>query len=414
MNKNILSFTIVTLLLCILIFPSIDSNCVENDIYRSNNKNNSLSYDYGLKAGGQYRFQYKIINFFSSINYREKINDGEVQEIINSMEQYSPLILNEMKGLSDSIGISLNKLVKLKIRLTSQFRESCTSLAATGNATKNDETFVMQNIDPVFGAVFSNILWRILTYKLRVRHNTLKYKYAYFGIPILVEIPIINEKGLGWSGATVSITKDEERSVDGGPGMWGGGMGYAWNQLVMMNCKNVSEIGYYYSDPIKPKTEGYFWSDTWCDREGGILNSELTYNHLALVYGNSTDITKSPEGILWHAQHHQWLDPQKTGSILPENYPSSKLRAERARELLIKNYGNITLDVCKEILRDHEGGTDPNNKDSSDICRHADEDNLGFTIQSWIIESKKLTVYHTRGAPCKHNYINRDFSDIFS
>jgi len=423
--KNILVFFVIFLLIFSMLIPlsSCGNNNEKNGEISNNNIQISQFYISGLKNGKTYYSLYKAVDIISSLYYAINKNNIEIMPAeahINYLEKNYPFILDEMKGISASTGIKLERISKLKQILHSVVRESCTNLAATGNATKNNETFLMQSIDGALSPNFllANILWKLMTCKLWIKENSLKYRYAYFGIPGWEEIPILNEKGLGWGGTTVSITEDESRYTDNGSGILGGPLGYEWNQLIMMNCKSVSEVCVFYEDPLKPQTEDYsqvpyFWSDMWCDKQGNILNVEMTHNYLALVYGNSTEITDTPDGILWHANHHQWLDPNLTGSVFPEEKLSSKLRAERTRELLIQNYGNITIDVCKGILRDHDAGFNPNKKDSGDICRHPDLNNLGWTVASWIVSPKDMTVYFMNKNPCRSEYLKRDFSEIF-
>ena len=108
------------------------------------------------------------------------------------------------------------------------------------------------------------------------------------------------------------------------------------HQNTMMTCKNVSEVAQLWknmeraSDKSKKGFNRWdFSTSVWCDREGGVLTIEQTHNHIITVFGNSTEITGAPKDVLWHAAHHQWLDPNQTGSVFPDEYPSSALRAER-------------------------------------------------------------------------------------
>lgn len=151
----------------------------------------------------------------------------------------------------------------------------------------------------------------------------------------------------------------------------------------------------------------------WCDREDGILFIEQTNNHFIAVFRNSTDITKSKEDIIWHSNHHQWLDPNLTGSKYPKEDMSSKLRAERAHELLLENYGNITLETCKQICRDRSGGYNHKGEDSADICAHPDEKGARRTIISWIVEPNKYLVHMTSGSPSDNNYFTYNLLEIF-
>lgn len=421
-TKKVLAFFTISLFIGLTILPAIDGRITntKNIITFFNDKSEikiqsldaSSPYDYGLKVGRHLGLQYKLIDLLTRITNKHSTNTKDIKEQINDMEQYCPFILEEFKGLSASTHIKLERLLYLQKLLYSIFDRGCTTTASTGNATKNNETFITQNIDAT-GRGIGAFLNRLLYSKLRIKKTTIRYKYVFYGIPILYEIPILNEKGLGWGSNVIRRTKNESRYIDSGPGIWGLG-GSQWNQLIMMTCKNVSEVICFYSGIMKPSTEKGFWNDVWCDSEGGILMVEMTHNHIITVFGNSTDISNASEGILWHAGHHQWLDPNQTGSIFPDDYPSSALRAERSRELLEENYGNITLDVCKSICRDHDGGFDPNGKDSGDICRHSDKNDPGFTMRSWIIQPKDLTVYWTRGPPCHFRYIKRDFTKIFA
>ena len=97
-----------------------------------------------------------------------------------------------------------------------------------------------------------------------------------------------------------------------------------------------------------------------------------------------------------------------------EESASSPPRSDRAYELLVENYGNITIDVLKSITRDHGGGSDKNARDSYDLCRHPDKNASSTTIISWITQPKEMTVYLTHRAPCRSRFIKHDFSTIFA
>jgi len=421
MKKNLRKVVTLTILFILFstsfLIPLSSSIIVnKNKVYNlDHNYDKSIFYLSGYRNGKKYFILYSMIDkLIETSNQKNNLKIKNPKEHLIFLENNLPFMLDEMKGISDSTGIKLERISLLKQKVTQIVRQSCTVLLATGPATKNNDTFLMQNIDGVFGGFIGNIFWKFFTLKLWVKEKTLNYKYSYFGIPGLVEIPIMNEKGLGWGGNLIVTSEDESRYVDEGPGIWGGAMGYAWNQLIMMTCKDVHELTTFYNDPLKSSTEYGLFCDSWCDKQGNILTVEHSHNHLIFVYKNSTEITNSKEGILWHTNHHQWLDPNLTGSIFPEDYPSSCMRSNRAEEILIENYGNITIDVCKSILRDHKGGFKENKKDSGDICRHPDKNNLGMTIASWIIQPKDLTVYYTNKHPCRSEYKKCDLSVLFN
>jgi len=378
----------------------------------------SSFYDYGLKVGRRFRFQYKLLDIFARLTKRNNFNENDIRDQINAMDQYCPFFLEELKGLSDITNIRLERLLYLKNFLRS-LGGCCTTMLATGPATKNDETFLINNIDNGMDTLFKALrvpinhlfVSRIFFIK-DVSYSELDYKYIYRGIPILLEFPIMNEKGLSFGNNGIMATKNKSRYIDTGPGI---DMDML-RRLTMHTCKNVTEVANLYKSLERmcaTDKDGTQISDStsWCDTEGGILNIEETHNYIITVFGNSTEITESKEGILWHTSHHQWLDPNLTGSAYPYEYKSSGIRAKRAHEILEKNYGNITLDVCKEMARDHGGGYNPDRKDSGDICRHPDKNKIIVTAYSFIINPKEFTIYQTRKSPCKGSFWQYNLSE---
>ena len=379
----------------------------------------SSPYEYGLKVGRRFCLIYKIIDILADFTKNNKISNKDIEEQINLIEQNCPFFLDELMGLSDGLNIKLERLIFLQNLFLSMFNHECTVTLATGRATKYNETFLTFNVDTSVGIgdTIGTILHRLFALKCWiVRINTIRYKYAFWGVPIIYEFPFLNEKGLGWGSPGTRLTTNQSRYIDEGPGI----STMMLERLTMMTCKDVNEAAELYKNMERgsQKDKGWFHqydgsSSCYCDRNGGILIIEQTHNYIKTVFGNSTDITGAPENILWHANHHQWLDPNLTGSIFPSEYLSSALRAERALELLICNYGNITLEVCKNIVKDHGGGFDKNGKDPGDICRHPNKEDNRITAYAWIIQPKNLTVYWTYRIPCRSIFWKHDFSRYF-
>jgi len=377
------------------------------------NSNNSIIYfgnysffDHGFRIGLKYNYLYYfLVDLFDSLVNQEDMvifyEKALYQKSI--LEKYCPVFLEELKGLSKATLISLEKIIATQIFLSSFFDNQCTTTASTAPATRYNETFLTTNYDPSITSPMLPITRIFFTRDYHINRVVSGYNYAYLGIPVLYEIPLINERGLGFGGNGIGITDDPDRHIDEGEGI----PTYFLERLTMMSCSNVSEVARFWRDSDRSSDKDKNWpkhwdysTSVWCDREGGILMIEQSHSYIITVFGDSTDTSDAPEGILWHANHHQWLDPNLTGSKYPSKYPSSMMRGNRARELLLENYGNITLDVCKAITRDHGGGTNPNGKDSSDICRHPDKNDTHITAFSWIVVPEKMTVYWTRGQPC--------------
>ncbi len=430
--KKVLVTLIVMLLLEMTIIPTMYSGTIDTKIVKASSESisencvnsieTSSSYDYGFMAGRLLNRHYKILTTLFNFLEDREINKKYFENQMENLEQYYPFFLEELRGLSASTNIKLETLFLIQSKLCSLFGGECTATISTGKATKNNETFLTFNVDTsvenIRDILFQTILHRIFSFKFWIaRINTMEYRYAFWGIPVLYEFPILNEEGLGWGSPGTLLTENKSRCVDEGPGI----ATLLLEKLAMMTCKNVSEVAKLYNNIERASQKGKGWfnmydgsSSCFCDKEGGILVIEQTHNYILTVFGNSTDITGAPEGILWHTNHHQWLDPNLTGSVYPSENPSSAFRAERAQELLEQYYGNITLDVCKKIARDHGGGYNRDGKDSGDICRHPDKYSLKVNTFGWIIVPKELTVYMTHNSPCKSIFWKHDFTRQFT
>lgn len=282
--------------------------------------------------------------------------------------------------------------------------DRCTTMLATGNATKNNETFLMQNLD---GGWFLTILLRTLSLSILInRTNSNNFKYAFIGIPGILEHPIINEKGLGLGQTATLCKKGRYRPDMDREGVY-------INSLIrttMKTCRNVQEV----VELWRNTKISYFFkngqinqSTVWCDRDGGILSLEVGPGTIKAVFGDSTDITGSKKGIIWHSRHHQWLDGNETGSLLHGENLGSTLNAERAREMLEENYGKITLDVCKKLTADH------GKQKFEGLCKHPDDERKVYTCYSYIIEPKNMRVHLSRDYPCKNKFRKYDFTNKF-
>lgn len=374
----------------------------------------SNSYNYGFKAGNMYTFQYKILDLLTRFLDRDKSSDNELR--ISSLETCCPEFLEELKGLSDSTNIRIERLLEIQVFLSKFLSGHCTVTLSTGPATKDNQTYLSQNWD-VYGYGLTKYLVSLYTYMPHIRRIGTNYRYVYLGIPVLSEIFLMNEKGLCWCGTETSLTENESRYIDEGDGV----PIYFLERKTMETCKNVSEVAYLWvnsnrsadKDKIYPRHFD-FGTSGWADGEGGILYIEQSHNHILTVFGNSTEITNTSAGILWHSLHHIWIDPNLTGSKYAEECLTSPYKTARAKQLLEGNYGNITVDVLKALCRDHAGGFDPNAPDPADICWHPTKENPYITSFSWIAQPKNLTLYWTHRQPCKGYYWEYDFTRIFT
>ena len=424
MKKSIITLMAVLLILALLM-PSIDSKIIDTEKniidYQIESTiietKASSSYEYGLNVGRQFRLEFKLLDLLLRFSNKFVINEIDIEKQVSSLDKYCPDYLEELRGLSQGCKLRIERLLAIQSFLSKYMAGYCTVTLSTSPATKNNQTYLTQNWDIDLFPRGLPLLNRLFSYRLRIHNVKSHYRYVYLGIPILYEIFLINEKGLGWGAMATSLTENESRYIDEGDGI----PIYLLERQTMRTCKNVSEVATLWinserssdKNQIFPRHWDYA-TTAWCDREGGILMIEQTHNHIITVFGNSTEITNASKGILWHCLHHQWLDPNLTGSKYLGEPSTSFIRAERAHEILESNYGNITLEVCKELCRDHGGGLDPDKSDPYDICWHPSRESKTVTSFSWIIQPKNFTVYMTHRIPCRSKYWSYDFSRIFN
>jgi hypothetical protein len=376
------------------------------------------SYEYGYNMGKKFHPVYKSIIKLLSHMYKFKSPfKMRYKDQTYILKDKSPILYEELTGLSNSLKIKLEKILQAQI-LISNFGNECTVTASTKKATKNNDTFLTENWDDsIFNPIFF-LNRHLFTKNIRVHNIGNNYKYLFVGIPVLYEIPLLNEKGLGYSGNGTIITKENSMDFDEGSGT----TIYELIRQTMMKCKNTSEVknlwGRTKRSAYKNRIYPHHWdfgSSTWCDKNGDLLSIEQTHKKIIFVDDSSITLTKAPENIIWHANHHQWLGSYNSGSVNSSNLDSisSGLREIRAKKLLLDNYGNITLDVCKSITRDHKYGFNGMEKNSGTICRHPDKNLLKATIFSYILEPKKMTVHLTHGYPCRLEYEEINCEKLF-
>jgi len=376
-------------------------------------------YEYGKWVGKNLKIYFSIIKLKNIFAKEESLTNLELLSEKKDSSELMNFSYEELRGLSDGLNINIRSLGTILEHFTDCFlKGECTTTLSTSPGTKKGETYLTQNFDGEFSFpdIFTILIYHYFTWRCWVVKIGDNFGYAFWGIPLLWEIPFLNEKGLGMGGNGIHLS--ENRPVDEGDGI----SKYWLERHAMRTCKNVVEVATLIDNSERASGRNNRWPHMWdnsvyvlCDNLGGIVMIEQMHDNFIAVFGNDTNITHTREGILWHTNHHQWLDPNLTGSVFPFEYKSSQKRGERALELLNSsdNYGKITIDTCMNIMKDHQGGTNSSKKDSSDICRHPDKIDHGFTMFSWIIKPKDMKVYWTHGCPCRHRYVEYDFYSIF-
>ena len=309
--------------------------------------------------------------------------------------------------------------------------KSCTTTAATNDATlSEDSTFLHQNIDN--GAI-PDPIWKIFSSKtIHVAKIDGEYDYAFWLTPVINEWPFLNEKDVGFVGNGLRLNdttnvNTSEKIPAAMPSLW-------LVRCAMMDCECVTDpenpegqedpfdVYSLYINSIRASGRDKTWpqgwnnqNSIWCDGLGNILAIEQMNDYFESKTENPLESSTYKPNILWHTNHHMWLDPNKTGSMkIPQDDrpPSSEMREERAHELLKNKYGSLDANYFKWfIAHDHGGGNDKDTEDENDICNP--ETQGSYIIQTNPDNQKRI--FWTRGRPCVYNiFIERSFDDIFN
>jgi len=360
----------------------------------------TTDYEYGLKIGGLFAENYRYLasTFFEKVK-GEGIDAAEISikagELIDVLNRYYPPHLERLKGLSDRIGIPLEDLVAIELYGPGLFRfgfRGCTTSASAPPATGDSKTYITWNIDGAWD------MWKL--FQFRIPHlvvNTVlgHNRYISWGVPILFEDGILNEKGLACTANTNTQTK--------GTGM---GLLPTWiNAMAMATCSNVYEVAeliaslprFSGSDPLTTMLGTNY---LWADAHGGIASTEWTHSHFGVKFGEETG------GIMGQANHNQWLDRNLTGGLGPDESPSTYARCARMWGLLREHYGHLDLATMKSIVSDHGPGN-PHIGNSMTICRHFDPEaglNQAGTGVCLIIEPNERVINWCPGHPCREPF----------
>ncbi|HEX3010631.1 MAG TPA: carcinine hydrolase/isopenicillin-N N-acyltransferase family protein, partial [Syntrophomonadaceae bacterium] len=138
----------------------------------------------------------------------------------------------------------------------------------------------------------------------------------------------------------------------------------------------------------------------------------LGYYHLADIYGHMSgiesihddfEILNPDRDMLLHSNHYI-TERFKAADTAPQLQPDSYHRLDRIRSLFNQHYGNINVEIVKEILADHDHH--PNS-----ICRHIDPTVpiSSKTLASFIMVPGEESIYIAAGNPCEYEYVRYTF-----
>jgi hypothetical protein len=267
------------------------------------------------------------------------------QAHLRTLQENWPEQLERLRGIAQGSGVGLDELGLVSMFLT---KFNCAQSASAPPATKDSAVYLSWNLDLV------NIAKPLFALPLlSVTSPENGYKTLVLGIPYLLGIGLMNEKGLSLAGASITVS-------DSGEGL----TPFELSLLIMERCRSVKEAVNLLENVPRFSTDDYFWGNftNWsfslADATGGIGTVEFTSHFIASAFGDN--------GILARANCYDYL-PQELTTCSPENpmyggasdaYAAfgSMAREARMYELLRLHYGNITLQDIWSFTADTNGG----------------------------------------------------------
>lgn len=346
------------------------------------------AYTRGVRHGSQAKglIQENISYYLHLWKVYSKMDRGlvldQARRFIPAIEGYDSEIMEEIRGIADGAGVSLEEVVALNSRYEFIWSKmavehgragGCTSIAVAPDATSNGHTLIGQNWD---------------------------YKPQLSGRCIILDI--------AQDGGPNIVTHVEAGTV-AKMGLNSEGIGLCINALVSDRDRFAPKT------PILAICRGILNSRSLSDAIGAVISAERSVSANFLIAhgeGEIIDLEITPEdvgfiyperGILTHSNH--FIDLRGRGIIdrVITICPDTLIRAERAKRLLSSRMGKIDVEALKETLRDHFNW--PNS-----ICRHEDprfhQDLQLKTLASMIMDLNKRTIHISNGPPCENEYKN--------
>jgi isopenicillin-N N-acyltransferase like protein len=308
----------------------------------------------------------------------------EAKAFIPGLKRYDRLYFNEMKGIAEGAGVSLEEIVFLNARSEIMnpawskrlIPEGCTSFLLQPSVTSNGEYYIGQTYD-WFPACSELLI--ILHVEDEAGHEFITVTEA----GILAKIGC-NNSGVG---VLLNYLNNFEINRSGTP----------YNILLRRALDSRS-----YTDAqrnIMRSPIAFGLNMFIADRSGAGIDYELAANGMDFFYPQ--------EGMLVHTNHHisQTLS---TRTFNKKMYPGSVNRYDTARRLLGRS--GLGMKDLMGLVSYHD-----DNDAHNSICRHELEDEYQIeTIFTMIIELTRMELYLCFNPPCSNPFYKISLSNVFN
>ncbi|WP_306061297.1 C45 family autoproteolytic acyltransferase/hydolase [Natronococcus wangiae] len=307
----------------------------------------------------------------------------QAEEFVPLIEEENEEYAEEMKGVAEGSGLSLEDITVLNARyevMYSAFKEAadeieegnpdaCTAFATQPEITSNGHTYLGQNWDWMPG---------LETFVMDIRRDDKPNMVAMTEAGIVGGKIGVNEHGLGMTLNGLVTAKDGENPFR---------KPYHVRFREVLDAERMDTA----LAPLITKDRACSGNVIVAHAEGEMVNLEISPEEANYLY---------PEDhLLTHANHVE--DRSTMNSEFEKLIPDTLCRAPRLKRLLSKHNGEIDVDILMDSLRDHFGH--PNS-----ICRHPNEEDPELdqlqTNGSYIMDLTERRLLGTAGPPCEREY----------
>jgi len=293
-------------------------------------------------------------------------------QFIEPVRQYDPIIIEQLQGQADAIGVPFEKMFALRCVFEmsyyyKQIQGLCTSLAATGKATIDGKTILAQNIDWL-GSYEPYLLHFHYENGTRVLALSLSGMVEYS----------LSSNGFG-NCANSLFTKGDHYRFSLPLGC------YLPKVMRQKTIQDAEEL-------LKQVARGVGYFHL-ADQSGYIVGFESTFRDIEVIVPK--------DDMIFHSNCY-CTDRFKEEDLAPVVLPDAFQRKSQMTKLMKEHYGNLSVEVAKKILCDHDHLP-------YSICRHpAPEKPVAWemsTLASFIMVPEEGVMYIAKGTPCENEYV---------
>jgi len=298
------------------------------------------------------------------------------KESMAFVEAYAPHMLEELRGVADASGVTVEELMLLQIRNQLQADDSgCTAFSLGGPWRMGSVVAQNWDNDPALDE-FTIVLTRRPEGKPAFTTVTQAGLISYIGF---------NDAGMG---VCVNSLPAPSRQL---------GVPHYFTMRGIYEADSLAAAVH-----AVRRAERAIPANIVMSTPQGPADLEVTLDDVRLLTAPDDD------GLLTHTNHCEHAELLELNARFPELI-QSHARKRRIEELLRGKRENseagdgangATLELLKTALRDHQDYP-------RSICRHTNDDpHTGFwqTVLSVIIEPNERRMHITRGAPCENPY----------